>query len=128
MPKRKATDIDIHVGGRLRLRRTVLELSQVEVGDKIGVSFQQIQKYERGTNRISAGHLFMLAEKLGVQVAYFYEGLVCSNDAVSTPIEDTVFAFFATPDGIALARDFIALRDVDQRRAIRELVQSMTAA
>jgi transcriptional regulator with XRE-family HTH domain len=66
--------VDIHVGRRLRLKRTILGLSQEAVGKEIGVTFQQIQKYERGINRMGASRLYDFAKALGVQVAYFFEG------------------------------------------------------
>ena len=67
-------DIDQHVGSRLRQRRAFLDISQKELGEAIGVSFQQVQKYERGKNRIGASRLFVIAKILGVEVSYFYEG------------------------------------------------------
>lgn len=66
--------VDIHVGRRLRLKRTILGLSQEAVGKEIGVTFQQIQKYERGINRMGASRLFDFAKALGVQISYFFEG------------------------------------------------------
>ena len=66
--------VDVHVGRRLRLKRTILGLSQEAVGKEIGVTFQQIQKYERGINRMGASRLYDFAKALGVQVAYFFEG------------------------------------------------------
>jgi transcriptional regulator with XRE-family HTH domain len=65
--------VDIHVGSRVRLRRTLLGLSQDKLARAIGVSFQQLQKYERGTNRISASRLFALSKVLGVGIAWFFE-------------------------------------------------------
>lgn len=66
--------VDVHVGRRLRLKRTILGLSQEAVGREIGVTFQQIQKYERGINRMGASRLYDFAKALGVQVSYFFEG------------------------------------------------------
>lgn len=71
--KKMIDPIDIHVGGRLRKRRRLLGLSQTQVGSHLGVTFQQVQKYEKGTNRIGAGRLFRLAEFLDVDVMYFFE-------------------------------------------------------
>jgi transcriptional regulator with XRE-family HTH domain len=72
-------DIDIHVGNRLRLRRTVLGLSQEWVGDAVNITFQQLQKYERGINRISASRLYTLAQALGVPVSFFFEDMALTN-------------------------------------------------
>lgn len=84
MPKRPATPIDAHVGSQVRARRTLLELSQGALGQLLGVSFQQVQKYERGTNRIGAGTLFEMARVLGVGIPFFYEGIV--DDASGRPV------------------------------------------
>src|SRR3569833_1701916 len=70
-----ATDIDLHLGKRLRRRRRLLGLTQQQLANAVGIRFQQIQKYECGANRISAAHLRQLAEALDVAVAYFYDGL-----------------------------------------------------
>lgn len=64
-----------HIGSRIKLRRTILGISQDGLGKLLGITFQQVQKYERGTNRISAGKLYILAEKMGTDTAYFYDGL-----------------------------------------------------
>lgn len=74
-PMNRANDTDRHVGGRIRERRIMLGLSQQQMADLIGVTYQQAHKYERGINRISAGRLFEIAQVLGVPVGFFYEGL-----------------------------------------------------
>ena len=92
--------VDVHVGGRLRQRRTLLGLSQGEIGARLGLSWQQIQKYERGTNRIGASRLYRLSKILGVSVTYFFEDMpmevaaasrhraaVIADDAIPTPRE-----------------------------------------
>ena len=75
MPSKKQHEIDAYIGARVRLRRLMLEMSQEMLGNKLGLTFQQVQKYERGINRISAGRLFALATALKVPVSYFYDGL-----------------------------------------------------
>lgn len=65
----------VHIGKRIKLRRTILGISQDGLGKLLGITFQQVQKYERGVNRISAGKLYVLAEKLGTDIGYFYDGL-----------------------------------------------------
>jgi len=80
---RKADLVDKHVGQRLRDRRRILELSQQDIAQTLGISYQQIQKYECGLNRISAGRLFMLAHIMGVPAAYFYEGLPPAEDMLT---------------------------------------------
>ena len=72
---RNSTPVDMHIGGRMRLRRTMLGLSQESLGDSLGLTFQQVQKYERGANRIGAGRLLQLANILGVSISCFYDEL-----------------------------------------------------
>jgi transcriptional regulator with XRE-family HTH domain len=74
-PVNRANDVDRHVGGRIRERRVMMGLSQQQMADMIGVTYQQAHKYERGINRISAGRLFEIAQSLGVQVSFFFEGI-----------------------------------------------------
>jgi len=75
LPPGVANPIDIHVGNRVRLRRTLLGLSQEKLGDEVGLTFQQIQKYERGANRIGASRLFQFSRILDVSISYFFEEL-----------------------------------------------------
>ena len=85
--------VDEHVGDRLRMRRAVLNISQSHLAEKLDISFQQLQKYEKGTNRIAASKLFYLAEILDVDISYFYEGLtqqkVSSSNGITNVIRDT---------------------------------------
>jgi len=78
-----ANPIDVHVGNRVRIRRTLLGLSQTELGDALGLTFQQVQKYERGANRIGASRLYDLTRILGVQIGYFFDELSESAQAAS---------------------------------------------
>ncbi|HYD98697.1 MAG TPA: helix-turn-helix transcriptional regulator [Alphaproteobacteria bacterium] len=75
MPRRKVTvhDLDRHIGGRIRLRRTLLGMSQTALGNAIGLTFQQIQKYERGNNRVAASTLYVIAEVLDVPLSFFFD-------------------------------------------------------
>ena len=82
--------VDLHVGTRLRQRRDMLRVTQTELAGRLGVSFQQVQKYEKGRNRISASRLWELASALGVPVAYFFEGL--DLDKPGTAMEPRVLA------------------------------------
>src|SRR6202008_2707432 len=75
MPKKKANPIDAQVGNRVRLRRMLIGMSQERLGELLGLTFQQVQKYEKGVNRIGAGRLFEVARILGVPIDYFYEGV-----------------------------------------------------
>lgn len=96
--------IDLHVGKRLRRRRRLLGLTQQELGEKVGIRFQQIQKYEAGANRVSASRLFELSEALSVPIQYFYEGL--RDDDELDPLGD--FADTITTAEARLVRNFRA--------------------
>ena len=122
--------IDKHVGARVRLRRQLLNMSQEKLGEELGVTFQQIQKYERGANRIGAGRLWMLAHTLDVPVSFFYEGVKESmaqpgfSEGDQTPIVDD---FIQSADGVALAQAFARIRDPKVRRRVLELVRTLAA-
>lgn len=121
---RSPTEIDQHVGARVRVRRSTLEMSQSELGEKLGVTFQQVQKYERGTNRVGASRLFHLARVLGVQVGYFFEGLEETGDPTS-PDSETIYDFIASPDGLALASAFSGISDQTTRRRVIDLLRAL---
>lgn len=123
---RGATFIDTHVGARLRLRRSILDMSQSELGDQLGVSFQQIQKYERGTNRLGASRLFSAARVLQVEVGYFFEGL--NETPIGSPadsINETVYEFIASADGLELAKAFSSISRRGVRRRLIELIRAL---
>jgi len=109
---RAATEIDVHVGARLRRRRLLSGASQTEVAKAAGVSFQQVQKYENGTNKIGAGRLFILARFFGMDVAEFYEGLAPPRDG-ARPREDLrrIERFLSSEEGLRLNLDYLAVED-----------------
>ena len=126
MNPRGPTSIDQHVGARLRLRRTMLDMSQSELGEKLGVTFQQVQKYERGANRIGASRLFHVARVLDVPVSYFFEGLDESGDSrLEGGDSETLYDFIASPDGLALASAFSGIKDQIVRRRVIDLLRSL---
>ena len=128
MSARGPTSIDQHVGARLRLRRSLLEMSQSELGEKLGVTFQQVQKYERGTNRIGASRLFHVARVMDVPVSYFFEGLDSEGGSeLKGPDSETLYDFIASPDGLALASAFSGIRDQTVRRRVIDLLRSLSA-
>lgn len=86
--KGKPNDVDIHVGKRLRVRRSLLGLSQEKLADAIGLTFQQVQKYERGVNRISAGRLYQFSKILDVPVTYFYEQVMGGQNNAALGMSD----------------------------------------
>lgn len=122
--------MDRHVGSRIRLRRQLLNLSQEKLGEELGVTFQQVQKYERGTNRVGAGRLWNLAKVLDVPVSFFYDGVVDASgqpgfsEGDQTPIVDD---FIQSADGVALAQAFARIKDSKVRRRILELVRTLAA-
>ena len=118
--------IDIHVGSRVRMRRMMIGMSQQTLGTACGLTFQQIQKYEKGTNRIGASRLQQMARALEVPASFFFDG---SPDAPTAtgPIDDPLAELGSTADGIALAKAFIALGDVKKRRAVVDFLERMAA-
>jgi transcriptional regulator with XRE-family HTH domain len=105
----------------------MLDMSQSELGEKLGVTFQQVQKYERGTNRIGASRLFHVAKVMEVPVAYFFEGLDESGDSELKGSEsDTLYDFIASPDGLALASAFSGIKDQTVRRRVIDLLRSLS--
>ncbi len=126
---RRANPIDVHVGSRVRLRRMLLGMSQEKLGEHLGLTFQQIQKYEKGINRIGASRLFDLARVLGVPVQFFYEELpVSEGDAVAgfgeRPAESYAVEFLGSREGLELNKAFARIKDPRVRRSIVELVRS----
>jgi transcriptional regulator with XRE-family HTH domain len=121
--------VDAHVGRRLRQRRIALGISQEQLGAELGLTFQQIQKYEKGQNRISAGRLFKIATILSVSVEHFFEGLA-NGDATRPPGsrmpgQAEMNAFLASPEGLALTAGFMKINDAATRRRIIDLVNTI---
>lgn len=112
--------IDRHVGLRMRMRRKELGLSQERLAEAVGLTFQQIQKYERATNRVSASKLWELSRALKTHVGYFYEGLTELEGEVQQSMHD----FLLAPDGLELAANFPRI-DTRLRRRVLELVRAM---
>lgn len=127
--KKKPNPIDIHVGSRIRLRRTMLGMSQEKLGESLGITFQQIQKYEKGTNRIGASRLQNISQVLSVPVAFFFEGAPSMNAESGGFAEDAspayVSDFLASSEGLALTRAFLKIADAKVRRRIVDLVEAL---
>ena len=128
---KRANAVDVEIGYRMRMRRMLIGMSQERLGDLLKITFQQVQKYERGTNRVSASRLFELARILGVQMDYFFESLLEKaaapgpGFAESDTDEIAMHNFLGTKDGIELNRAFLRITDATKRRAVIELVRSM---
>jgi len=120
--------IDVHVGSRVRMRRMMLKMSQSELGDALGVTFQQVQKYEKGTNRISASRLQRISDVLQVPVSFFFEhprGPTGGSGGQKGHSPDYVSHFLTTTDGLSLAKAFVQIQDSVLRRRIVRLVQEI---
>jgi transcriptional regulator with XRE-family HTH domain len=112
----RTQQIDRHVGARIRERRTMLGLTQQQLADLIGVTYQQAHKYERGINRVSAGRLFEMAQVLGVSVTFFYEGL---DTPVETPVNERQRLC------LELARNFSMIANTKHQEAITQLARAL---
>ncbi|GGZ39213.1 helix-turn-helix domain-containing protein [Asticcacaulis endophyticus] len=120
--------IDVHVGHRIRIRRKFMGMSQENLGDKVGLTFQQIQKYERGSNRVSASKLFEISQALKAPVPYFFEGIVDGDLDSSGEIsrsESDALSFLQTTEGLELAQYFPKIKNPSFRRKVLSLVSAM---
>ena len=129
MAKKFPNPIDKYVGGRVRMRRMMLDMSQETLGDALGITFQQVQKYEKGTNRISASRLQHICHILQVPVPFFFEGAphIAGQPKIAgdSPLPDYVSEFLATSDGLALVKAFTLLPSDKLRRRIVALVEEI---
>ena len=129
MAKKAPNPIDKHVGSRVRMRRMMLGMSQEKLGDALGLTFQQIQKYEKGTNRIGASRLQQISLILQVPVAFFFEGAPAPPGRPiglgEAPSPVYVTDFLATTDGLTLVKAFMGIQNPRLRRRIVELVEEM---
>jgi transcriptional regulator with XRE-family HTH domain len=120
---KKANPIDAQVGSRVRIRRMLIGMSQEKLGDLLGLTFQQVQKYEKGVNRIGAGRLFEIARILGVPIDFFYDGVAASETlGASAP---PVMEFVSSGEGLQLSLAFMKIRDPKVRKRVLDLVKSL---
>jgi transcriptional regulator with XRE-family HTH domain len=129
LPKKQANPIDAQVGSRLRLRRMMIGMSQERLGELLGLTFQQVQKYEKGVNRIGAGRLFEIARILGVPIFYFYE-TVSEQLAGSAPgfaenDSPPVLEFVSSGEGLQLSLAYMRIKDPKVRKRVLDLVKSL---
>jgi transcriptional regulator with XRE-family HTH domain len=120
--ERRGDDVDMLVGRNLRILRQDRRMSQTELGRKIDVTFQQVQKYENGTNRVGSGRLFKIASILGVPITAFFEGAhqTANKDARPPPV-----TMLAEPYVLRLLQAFCAIENMDLRRSLAELAENM---
>jgi transcriptional regulator with XRE-family HTH domain len=131
MPRGALNPIDKHVGSRMRMRRLMRDMSQTDLGNALGLTFQQVQKYEKGSNRIGAGRLQHISKILQVPVSFFFEGAPAwlgwpaAEESADAPSPSFVTDFLATPEGLDLVRAFTCIEDAKLRRAIVRLVEEI---
>lgn len=123
--------VDTHVGARLRLRRTLMGLSQTELARSVGLTFQQVQKYESGANRISASRLYHIAEALDVPVSFFFDDIPRGGGGMSMGLSEDQ-AGFAAPDssgreGLEMMRNYHRITDEAIRRSVYDLTKSLAS-
>jgi transcriptional regulator with XRE-family HTH domain len=126
----KPNPIDVHVGSRVRLRRTLLGMSQEKLGDAIGLTFQQVQKYERGANRVGASRLYDLSRVLDVPVSFFFEELGDATPA-SGASEQSGETYQSNPlmkrETLELVRAYLRISDPQIKRRLFELAKALAA-
>lgn len=130
MIKKAPNPVDKHVGSRVRMRRMMLSMSQEKLGDALSLTFQQVQKYEKGTNRIGASRLQQISHILQVPVSFFFEGapngLSEPDGMEESPSPSYVSDFLATSDGLALTKAFMRIKNNKVRRRIVDLVEQLS--
>ena len=129
--KKRPNPIDVHVGSRIRLRRNMMGISQEKLGENLGITFQQIQKYEKGSNRVGASRLQAIASILGVPVSFFFEDAPASETSARSGFaEDSqtsyVVDFLSSAEGLQLNRAFVKISDPKVRKRIVDLVRSLS--
>ena len=129
MPRNAATPVDLYVGGRVRMLRRQLGLTQEALGDKLGLTYQQVQKYERGANRITASRLQAIAQILRVPIPFFFEGAPLIAGGIKTgaeaPSPSYVSKFLADADGVKLVKAFMRIGDAKVRHSVVRLVKKL---
>ncbi len=134
---RRPSPVDVHVGERVQQRRKLLGMTQTGLGDAIGLTFQQVQKYERGANRIGAGRLCDLARVLDVSIEYFFEGMPTAVAAISPAPKGRGKAkklpgyeldIMAKRETLVFVRAYYKIEDADVRQGVYQLTKAMGAA
>ena len=117
---------DVYVGSKVRMRRKMLGLSQEKLGERLGITFQQIQKYEKGTNRVGASRLQAMAQALDVPISFFFPDQSAEQGAgMQEAGADYVMDFMSSSEGLELSRAFAQIRDTKVRRKLVELVRAV---
>jgi transcriptional regulator with XRE-family HTH domain len=124
----RSSKVDHYVGGRVRLRRMELGMTQEMLGERLGVTFQQVQKYENGTNRISAGRLYTVARKLEVPITYFFEGIPEDMEEKAADEKlNPILTLMGEKDTLRMARAFSQIDRSDIRKHMVNLLESLAS-
>lgn len=128
--KKTPDPIDRHVGSRVRMQRILMKMSQEKLGEALGLTFQQVQKYEKGTNRIGASRLQQISKTLNVPPSFFFEGAPSSGPGASTGFAEEsssqyVVDFLSTAEGLHLNRAFARIKDPKVRKRVLDLVATL---
>lgn len=125
---KKPHPVDVHVGGRVRMRRMILGLSQDKLADALGLTFQQVQKYEKGSNRIGASRMFEIADVLKVPVQYFYDDFSAKNGSYgfADGQQNSFMELLHSPEGVQLCRHFSEIKDPKIRKKVLDLVKTLS--
>lgn len=134
MAGKKPNPVDTHVGSRVRLRRMLLGMSQERLGEAMGLTFQQVQKYEKGVNRIGASRLFQISKILDVPVQFFFEEAPYAGDGSRAPglaeseSEGFILEFLNSREGLELNRAFVKISDAKVRKSVVDLVRALSSS
>jgi len=127
VPKKQANPVDTRVGNRVRIRRMLIGMSQEKLGDLLGLTFQQVQKYEKGVNRIGAGRLYEISRILGVPIDFFYEGVSAALEGgVGESGAAPIMEFVSSGEGLQLSLAFMKIKDSKVRKRVLDLVKSLS--
>jgi transcriptional regulator with XRE-family HTH domain len=133
MAGKKPNPVDAHVGSRVRLRRMLLGMSQERLGESMGLTFQQVQKYEKGVNRIGASRLFQISKILDVPVQFFFDEAPYAGDGSRAPglaepdSEAFILEFLNSREGLELNRAFVKIGDAKVRKSVVDLVRALSS-
>ena len=133
MTKKNPNPIDVHVGNRVRMRRMLVGMSQEKLGDALGLTFQQVQKYEKGANRVSASRLYQMSSTLGVPIQFFFDDIPISSQTPNTQglaesdSAGVLMDFLNSSEGFQMGRAFSAIKDSTVRRRVLDLVKSLAS-
>jgi transcriptional regulator with XRE-family HTH domain len=127
LQQKSPNPVDRHIGSRVRARRNMLGMSQEKLADALGLTFQQVQKYEKGSNRVGASRLLQIAGILGVNIEFFFEGLPGLR-AEGLLGQGVMAEFLTSPESDRLVRGFVRLRDDEARKKVADLVDWLASA